>query len=72
MVNLTVGFSVLLALLVQIAVVAYWGGRIAKSVERHDRAIEKLEARWNDGLAGLFQRGVVALEALAGYLNGRS
>lgn len=45
--------GLILAVLVQTAIIAYWGSRIARSV-----------TRWHDGLAGLFQRGVLALEAL--------
>lgn len=63
--------GVVLALLVQTGVIAYWGGRISKAVERHEKEIENLRARWHDGLAVLFQRGVTVLEDLADFLAHR-
>lgn len=53
------------AILAQATVIAYWGGRISKAVERHEKEIESLGARWHDGFAALFQRAVAVLEDFA-------
>lgn len=63
--------GLILAVLVQTAIIAYWGGRIARSVAHHDEEISNLRTRWDNGLAGIFQRGVLALEALVAHMRGQ-
>lgn len=68
---MTIELGVLLALLVQTAAVVYWGGKIAASVQHHDREIERLRARWHDGIVSLLQEGLLVLDKLAIALEGK-
>lgn len=61
--------GLIFAMFVQILVVVYYGGRIVKSVEHHDKAIDKLQTHWDNGIAKLLRAGVTALEELVEFLR---